>query len=79
MAQEGGIVEKSGSWLLYKGERLGQGRENAKAFLRDSPKLAEELEKALRAKFLVVPESQPATKAAAEKPEEPAAITKAKK
>ncbi|MFA5140133.1 MAG: recombinase RecA [Elusimicrobiota bacterium] len=79
MAQESGIVEKSGSWLLYKGERLGQGRENAKAFLRDSPKLAEELEKALRAKFLVTPESQPTPKAAAEKTEEPATTAKAKK
>ncbi|MFC1679407.1 recombinase RecA [Elusimicrobiota bacterium] len=53
MGVEAGLIEKSGSWYLYKGDRLGQGRENAKAFLRDSPKAAEELEKCLREKCLV--------------------------
>ncbi len=43
------IVEKSGAWLSYKGERVGQGRENAKAFLRDNPKMANEIERAIRA------------------------------
>lgn len=43
-----GIVEKSGSWFSYNSERLGQGRENAKSFLRDNPKLAEEIELLLR-------------------------------
>jgi len=43
-----GIVEKSGSWFSYNSERLGQGRENAKQFLRDNPAAAEEIELALR-------------------------------
>ncbi len=53
MGVESGLVEKSGSWLLYKGERLGQGRDNAKANLLADAKTAGELEKALREKFLV--------------------------
>jgi len=43
------IVEKSGAWFSYKGEKLGQGRENAKQALRDNPALAEEIEKKIRA------------------------------
>ena len=50
---EGQIVEKSGSWFIYQGERLGQGRENSKAYLKQHADVAEKLEKALRAKFLV--------------------------
>jgi recombination protein RecA len=45
---KGGIVEKSGSWFSYNSERLGQGRENAKQFLRDNPSVADEIELALR-------------------------------
>ena len=56
---EGGILEKSGSWLIYKGERLGQGRENAKAFLKQNAPLADRLEGELRAKYLVA-EASPA-------------------
>ncbi|TPW33319.1 recombinase RecA [Martelella alba] len=43
-----GIVEKSGSWFSYNSQRLGQGRENAKTFLRENPPVAEEIELALR-------------------------------
>ncbi|HEX5932633.1 MAG TPA: recombinase RecA, partial [Pseudorhizobium sp.] len=43
-----GIVEKSGAWFSYNSQRLGQGRENAKTFLRDNPALAQEIELALR-------------------------------
>ena len=42
-----GLVEKSGTWFSYKGERLGQGRENAKAFLEQQPQMLKELEKEL--------------------------------
>lgn len=42
------IVEKSGSWFSYEGERLGQGRENAKQTLRDNKELAQRIEKQLR-------------------------------
>jgi recombination protein RecA len=43
-----GIVEKSGSWFSYNSQRLGQGRDNAKIFLRDNPELANEIEALLR-------------------------------
>ncbi|CAA2138861.1 recombinase RecA [Hyphomicrobium sp. ghe19] len=44
-----GLVEKSGAWLSYNGDRIGQGRENAKTYLKDNPKAAAELERAIRA------------------------------
>ncbi len=43
-----GVVEKSGAWFSYNSQRLGQGRENAKLFLRDNPDTAREIELALR-------------------------------
>src|SRR5690606_25196818 len=43
-----GVVEKSGAWFSYNSQRLGQGRENAKQFLRDNPEIAREIELALR-------------------------------
>ena len=43
-----GIVEKSGAWFSYNSQRLGQGRENAKTFLRDNPETANEIVLALR-------------------------------
>ena len=43
-----GLVEKSGAWLSYHGERIGQGRENAKSYLKENPKIAAELERAIR-------------------------------
>ena len=59
-----GIVEKSGAWLSYDGNRIGQGRENAKQFLKDNPKIADEIERLIRAnaglivdKMLVNPEA----------------------
>ena len=42
------IIEKSGSWFSYNGDRIGQGRENAKSYLMDNPKIAEEVEKKIR-------------------------------
>jgi recombination protein RecA len=44
-----GIVEKSGSWYSYKDSRLAQGRESAKNFLKENPKIAEEIEASIRA------------------------------
>ena len=44
-----GIVEKSGAWFSYKGEKLGQGRENAKLFLKENQAIAEEIENKIRA------------------------------
>ena len=43
-----GVVEKSGAWFSYEGDRIGQGRENAKAFLKENPKIAQSIEKAVR-------------------------------
>ena len=42
------IIEKSGSWFSYNGDRIGQGRENAKKYLQDNPKILEEVEKKVR-------------------------------
>jgi recombination protein RecA len=43
-----GVVEKSGSWYSYSGERIGQGRDNAKTFLRNNPDMANAIEAAIR-------------------------------
>ena len=43
-----GIVEKSGSWFSYDSERIGQGRENAKTYLKEHPEMAERIEQAIR-------------------------------
>jgi recombination protein RecA len=48
MGVKAGIVEKSGSWYSYGDERIGQGRENAKAFLKDNPEVALEIEDKIR-------------------------------
>jgi recombination protein RecA len=45
---KGGIVEKSGAWFSYNSQRLGQGRENSKQFLRDNKEIADEIELAIR-------------------------------
>ena len=50
------VVEKSGAWFSYNGERVGQGRENAKEFLRSHPDMAEEIERAIRANAGLVAE-----------------------
>jgi recombination protein RecA len=43
-----GVVEKSGSWMSYGGDRIGQGRENAKTFLKDNPEIANQIEAKIR-------------------------------
>jgi recombination protein RecA len=48
---EAGILEKTGSWFLWKDERLGQGRDNSRAYLREHPELANKLEAELRKKY----------------------------
>ena len=49
-----GVVEKSGSWYSYSGERIGQGRDNAKAFLKANPEMANSIEAAIRANSSVL-------------------------
>jgi recombination protein RecA len=51
------IIQKSGSWYSYEGERLGQGRENAKEYIRNSPDFYLVLENKIREKMMPVPES----------------------
>jgi recombination protein RecA len=49
LGAKAGIVEKSGSWFSYDGQRIGQGRENAKQFLEANKDVAAEIEAAIRA------------------------------
>jgi len=60
-----GIIEKSGAWFSYNGQRIGQGRENTKTYLKENPKIAADLERAIRAnagliveKMLAEPDSR---------------------
>jgi recombination protein RecA len=52
---EQGIVRKSGAWYTYEGDQLGQGKENARAFLKDNPDLADEIEKRIKEKMGIGP------------------------
>ena len=49
LGMKAGFVEKAGAWFSYNGEKLGQGRENAKIFLREHPEIAQEIENKIRA------------------------------
>jgi recombination protein RecA len=68
MGLEAKMIEKSGAWLSYGDLRIGQGRENAKQFLRDNPELAAEIERKLREK-LGLPAGEASVAAAAAAPE----------
>jgi recombination protein RecA len=52
-----GVVEKSGAWFSYDSQRIGQGRENAKQFLRENPKMADAIEKRIRDQSAVIAEA----------------------
>ena len=64
-----GIIEKSGAWYSFAGERIGQGRENAKEFLHEHPEMAADIERQLRAQFGVGggPAAAPAAEAEVKK------------
>ncbi|MGB8650287.1 MAG: recombinase RecA [Mycobacteriales bacterium] len=51
MGVEHGFIRKSGAWYTYEGDQLGQGKENARAFLRDNPDLADEVERKIKEKL----------------------------
>ncbi|MEQ4204813.1 recombinase RecA [Actinopolymorpha sp. B17G11] len=53
---ENGLVRKAGAWYTYEGDQLGQGKENARKFLKDNPDLAEELEKKIKEKLGIGPQ-----------------------
>ncbi|MFQ5866649.1 MAG: recombinase RecA [bacterium] len=52
VALENDVIEKSGTWFSYKGNRIGQGRENARSYLKKNPEVAKEIEEILREKLL---------------------------
>jgi recombination protein RecA len=49
------IVDKSGAWYSYQGDRIGQGKDNAKQFLKDNPAIAQDIESRIRAELMVQP------------------------
>ena len=52
------LLEKSGTWFSYKGEKIGQGKENARIYLKEHPEVAEELEKQIRDILVSKPEEK---------------------
>ena len=64
------IVEKSGAWFSYDGNRIGQGRENAKAFLKENPKVAAAIEKAIRQNAGLIVDKMLIEEQSAEEPDE---------
>ena len=61
-----GLIDKSGAWYSCSGTRIGQGKDNARTYLRENPELARELEDKIRAHFLTRPDAVPATTEAVE-------------
>ena len=61
LSAEYGLVEKSGAWYSYEGQRIGQGRENAKKFLTENPEIMEALDQKVREKVGAVTASAPKT------------------
>ncbi len=62
MGSAQGIIEKSGAWYSYKGERIGQGKDNAREFLKARPELAKEIELQIREKLVPVKPQRPELK-----------------
>ena len=52
VALENNLIEKSGTWFSYKGNRIGQGRENSKSYLKENPEIVQEIDNILREKLL---------------------------
>lgn len=73
LAADCSIVNKSGAWYAYNGNKIGQGRENAKTYLKEHPDLCEEIEKKVRMHYHLIPEEEEAAgaEAAAGKAENP--------
>ncbi len=75
LAEEHGVLEKSGSWVSYKGEKVGQGRERAREFLKEHPEIALKMENETRIKLGI----EPRTVASPPKPEKPEKLDKEEK
>ncbi|MDO9559432.1 MAG: recombinase RecA [Syntrophales bacterium] len=58
LAADNSIIEKSGAWYSFKGERLGQGRDNTKNFLKDNADILKEIERGVREKMGLIPAEQ---------------------
>ena len=58
LAADNGIIEKSGAWYSFKGERLGQGRDNTKNFLKENSDILKEIERGVREKMGLIPADQ---------------------
>ena len=69
LAVEAGMIQKSGAWYSYGDQRIGQGRENAKLFLRDNPELGSDVERRVREALGLapMPEEAPAEKVDSDK------------
>jgi recombination protein RecA len=61
-----GLVNKAGAWYSYKGDKIGQGRDNARIFLKEHPEIADEIETAIRAEYLGTPAATAEEEAVAE-------------
>ena len=59
LAASVGIVQKSGAWFAYGGDKIGQGRENAKAYLREHPEIMDEIEHKVRVAYGLIKEAAP--------------------
>ena len=69
LASELGIVNKSGAWYAYNGDKIGQGRENAKTYLKENPQVCQEIEEKVRAHYAVDKSEEEAETPAANGPE----------
>jgi recombination protein RecA len=74
----GHIVEKAGAWYAYNGEKIGQGRDNSREFLKENPALAMEIENKVR-ESLGIPLIQPGQGGADKSADKPAKAEKAEK
>lgn len=69
LASELGIVNKSGAWYAYNGDKIGQGRENAKTYLKENPQVCQEIEEKVRAHYAVDKSEEETETSAANGPE----------
>lgn len=70
LATKNDIIEKSGSWYAYKGNKVGQGKENVKTYFKENPKVADEIENLVREKLGIAKKNKTSEKAAAKPAEE---------